>query len=258
MGAAVKGWSNVTHAILAWKGKKPTSRVMEEARGARYRLMAACCAKRKIKHLFLAHHQNDQAETFLFRLAKGSGLDGLAGMKRVQAYEGLIFARPFLDVPKDRLIATCKNYGVKYINDPSNEAERFARPRLRKAQKVLEAEGLTSKRLAQTAARLERARKTLYYISEKSFKGNALEKNTKRIVLNKAAFEADYEEIGFRILIQAIKYLRPDEDYLPRMEKIENLLSDILKPETFRKRTLGGLIFERDDRKKTVKISIEG
>ncbi len=256
--ARMKGWPNTEHHILKWKGAKPKTRLMEVARTARYDLMAGYCGKHKIRHLFLAHHQDDQAETFLFRLAKGSGLDGLASIRPVQTHEsGFMLVRPFLGVEKERLVATCGQYKIFFVKDPSNSTDRFVRPRLRKSRKVLEEEGLSAKRLSVTAARLERARAGLDEIAEKSFKKNVITRSAHKVVLDQKAWARGPEEISLRVLLKIIRYLRPGEDYLPRMEKIEDLFGDLYRVGPFRKRTLGGLVFERDDRKKAVVISRE-
>jgi tRNA(Ile)-lysidine synthase len=106
--AWLKNWPNTRHSVLKWEGDKPQNRIQEEARNARYRLMTDYCAGQGISSLFLAHHQDDQAETFLLRLAMGSGLDGLAAMRAVhKTGAGLILLRPFLTLPKERLLATC-------------------------------------------------------------------------------------------------------------------------------------------------------
>ena len=249
------GWG-VSHATLTWAGRKPKTRLMEAAREARYQLIGDYCRKTKIKHLFLAHHQDDQAETFLFRLAKGSGLDGLSGIRPVQKKAELLLLRPLLSVPKEVLVATCKFYKLPFARDPSNAKKQYARPRLRNARSILEEEGLSSKRLATTAARVERARKSLNDISDKSFKKNAIINDTNRIVL-KSVIMKEPEEIGLRVVIKSIEKLRPDLAYRPRMEKIEDLFADLRDVKPFRKRTLGGLVFARDDLKKTVTISVE-
>jgi tRNA(Ile)-lysidine synthase len=257
-GKRMEGWSNLQHEILKWKGKKPKARMMEEARVARYDLIAQYCRKHKIKYLFLAHHQDDQAETFLLRLAGGSGLDGLAAIRPVQVYDKtLTVLRPLLGFSKERLIATCKVHKIPYLKDPSNKAQKFARPRLRKSWKILEAEGLSSKRLAVTAARIDRARRALDEMAEKAFYGSLLAKTTNRIVLDQESWCRLPGEIAFRVVLKAIRHLRPGENYLPRMEKIEDLFADLFSPKPFRKRTLGGAVFERDDRKGLVIVSAE-
>ena len=254
----VKNWPGVGHTTLQWAGEKPASGVQEAARKARYELMAEYCAAHNIRHLFLAHHQGDQAETFLFRLAKGSGLDGLAGMRARQACsKSLTLLRPLLDIPKERLVATCAQYDVQYVEDPTNESEKYARVRLRRSMDALEEEGLTPKRLSVTARRLSRARQALEETAADVFENSLVDRDSKRIVLNYKNLVKAPEEIAFRVILEAIGLLRPEEDYAPRMEKIENLFAGLMDGQPFRRRTLGGLVFERDDRKSHVIVQRE-
>ena len=237
------------HHILRWEGEKPQASLQEAARRARYDLMAGYCAVQGIRCLFLAHHMDDQAETLLFRLAKGSGLDGLSGMRPVQAYgDDLMSLRPFLRVGKDELVQTCVGNGVDYVRDPSNENERFARVRLRRSREVLEEEGLSAKRLAVTARRLERARDALDVLSRSVFENNTIELKTNRIVFNFNGLIGQPEEIVLRCLLMGFAHLRPDADYMPRFEKIEAMLGDLLRCEGFRKRTLDGGICELESK----------
>ncbi len=254
----VSGWPSVTHTILKWEGEKPQNHIQEEARTARYQLMSKYCRENGINHLFLAHHQDDQAETFLLRLAMGSGLDGLAAMRPVHTYNNdLILMRPLLSIPKDRVMATCAAQGIDFVSDPSNKSENFARVRLRKSLSALEAEGLSSKRLAVTSERLDRARQTLDIIAEKAQISAVISRDSARIVYRIEPLLEWPEEIVLRVLIQAMKTLRPQGEHLPRMEKIESLFRDFMAPAPFTKRTLGGLIFERDDREKRLVVTVE-
>src|SRR5262249_19849708 len=113
-----------------------------------------------------AHTLDDQAETVLFRLTRGSGVAGLAGMSRTDAVpvpegRGLQLIRPLLLVPKARLIATLEAAKVPFAVDPTNADPRFARPRLRALMPVLAAEGLTAARLSRLAARAGRVEAAL-------------------------------------------------------------------------------------------------
>lgn len=154
-------------------------------------------------------------------------------------------------------MATAKVLAVPYVNDPSNSSDNFARVRLRKSMAALEAEGLSAKRLATTAERLERARQTLDIIAEKAQISAIISKETDRITYKVEPLLEWPEEIVLRVLIQALKTMRPKGEHLPRMEKIESLFRDFLSPAPFTKRTLGGLIFERDDRDKRLIIALE-
>lgn len=257
VGADLADFSCVQHHILTWENPS-ARRVQEEARKARYALMAEYCAAQRIGTLFLAHHRDDQAETVLFRLAKGSGLDGLCGMREVYDYsDDLKLCRPLLGVSKDDLIAVCETLGVSYVDDPSNESEDYARVRLRKSRAVLEDEGLTAKRLVVSAKRLVRARDALDEMAEKAYIDAIQEKNTKQVVFKTKSLLGWPEEIMLRAVIKAMQGLRPGREYAPRMEKIEDLVFDLIHEEVFRKRTLGGVIIERDDKDGVIKLVCE-
>ena len=245
VGQWLEGWTGFEHHILKW-GSPTETALQEEARKARYGLMADYCREHGIAHLFLAHHRDDQAETLLFRLAKGSGLDGLAGMQALQEYEGLTLVRPLLGVSKDALVKTCETAGVDFIEDPSNENADFARARLRQARAVLEEEGLSSKRLAVTAMRLSRARQALEIWAEEVYNQANIKNDAKRIEFQLKPLLSKPEEVIVRVVLMALEQFRPEFDYAPRMEKVEALVYDLRSSDNFRKRTLGGVIFEVD------------
>jgi tRNA(Ile)-lysidine synthase len=148
------------HRILVWRGSKPVTRVQETARQARYDLLVGHAKEIGVSHVVLAHHADDQAETVLFRLLRGSGPAGLAGMAGESLRDDVTLARPFLAIPKARLIATCQAARQGFVDDPSNAEPRFARVRLRRLMPLLEKEGLDRDgllRLAERAARSEAA-----------------------------------------------------------------------------------------------------
>lgn len=118
-------------AILKWKGAKPRSAIQQSAREARYRLLFAACRARRILHLLVAHHADDQAETIAMRAGRNSGPDGLAGMAAMVEHRHLRLLRPLLGVPRGRLTATVEKAGIAWIEDPSNVDPRFERARLR-------------------------------------------------------------------------------------------------------------------------------
>ena len=149
------------HHVLRWQGAKPRTGIPAAARAARYRLLTDWCRRAGVLHLALGHHLEDQAETFLLRLARGSGVDGLAAMAPVTELGGVRLLRPLLDVEKERLRASLRRRGQEWIEDPSNADPGFARTRMRAQLPELAAEGLTPGRLATTAARMARARNAL-------------------------------------------------------------------------------------------------
>jgi tRNA(Ile)-lysidine synthase len=124
----------IAHRTLVWKRPAgvPRSALQARAREERYRLLAGWCRRRGVLHLALAHHAGDQAETVLMRLARGAGLDGLAGMAASLAREGVRLIRPLLLIDPRRLRASLVAAGQDWIEDPSNRDERFERIRWRR------------------------------------------------------------------------------------------------------------------------------
>jgi len=151
----------VPHAILRWTGAKPSTRLQERAREARYRLLAEHAWAIGADTIVTAHHADDQAETVLFRLMRGSGVAGLRGMETMSRREGVSIARPLLGVGKSALIAFARAHGAAFVEDPSNAELRFARPRLRALIAGLTGEGLDAKGLARLARRAAEADEAL-------------------------------------------------------------------------------------------------
>ena len=159
------------HVTLEWSGKKPAAGVQEAARNARYRLMAEF-AKRECEDCVIvtAHTRDDQAETVLMRLARGSGVDGLAAIPALSSMNGVPVSRPLLDVSRDTLENVLESRRVGWIVDPSNDATQFERVRVRKARREREALGLSDEALARTAARMARAQSALDAIVERTIR----------------------------------------------------------------------------------------
>jgi tRNA(Ile)-lysidine synthase len=168
----------IRHRTMRWTGDKPETGLQEAARAERYRLLAAAARAAGAVHILTAHTLDDQAETVLLRMARGSGLTGLAAMARETILMGqtrgagpsrrraggpLLLVRPLLDLPKARLIATLEASRIAFCDDPSNRDPRFTRARLRELMPVLAGEGLDAKRLALLARRLRRAEATIEF-----------------------------------------------------------------------------------------------
>src|ERR1700678_708101 len=151
----------VPHQTLIWRGEKPRTRLQERARDARYALLADHARAIDAEIVVTAHHLDDQAETVLFRLLRGSGLSGLAGIAARTTRDGLNLARPLLGLAKADLVAYCEEEGVSFVRDPANEDPRYARTRMRALMAMmLAAEGLDAlalARLARRAAQVEDA-----------------------------------------------------------------------------------------------------
>lgn len=150
----------VPHEILDWSGEKPATRLQERAREARYALLKDEARRVGADFILTAHHADDQAETILMRLVRGSSFAGLAGMAALSLRDGVTVFRPFLGLRKAALVAFCEGAQIPFMLDPSNENPRFGRTGARRLALRLEAEGLGPgewARLARRAARAEAA-----------------------------------------------------------------------------------------------------
>jgi tRNA(Ile)-lysidine synthase len=228
------------HVILTWHGPKPQTGVQQAARAARYRLMDAYMAANGIGLLLTAHTRDDVAETFLMRLARGSGLDGLAamtprarlsdlGIADPSVISGAEIARPLLGLSKDRLRATLQARGLSWIEDASNQSPTFERPRLRAARAVLDDLGLTDAMLALSATRLLRARRALEQ-SVAQFccaSSGAVRANPRGILtLDLARLRAAEPEIALRVLARAIAAAGGSDQPVP-LAKLEALFEGL-------------------------------
>lgn len=101
------------------------------AREGRHRALNDMAVAAGADLLLLAHHRRDQAETFLLQAMRGAGTAGLAGMPRAQWRDGICWARPWLEQPRELIQAYAERHGLRWIEDPSNGDARFARNRLR-------------------------------------------------------------------------------------------------------------------------------
>lgn len=252
--AWAKNWPQVTHKALVWKGRKPKTGIMEAARAARYALMESACKKAKIKVLALAHHADDQAETFFMRLAHGSGLDGLCGMRAITKYNrGPDIYRPFLNLSHAGLVAYCRAHKIKWVEDPTNKNDVYTRARLRKA---LAKEGLDSKRLAATMRRLASASAALDEISDMAAK-NALKKSSPLVrVYDFKNLAAQPYEVFLRTLRQAVGAVGK-AGYGPRLERLEEIAATLKNASICTRATLGGCFLEAHPRKNTLTIRRE-
>ncbi|HLZ04038.1 MAG TPA: tRNA lysidine(34) synthetase TilS [Bradyrhizobium sp.] len=198
----------IEHRTMKWTGAKPKNGIPAAARAARYRLLADAAKSAGATHILTAHTSDDQAETVLMRLFRGSGIAGLSAMARESMRDGVVLARPLLSVPKSRLVATLGKAGIAYADDPTNRDLAFARPRLRALLPMLAAEGGDARGLARLAARLGRANEAVEVLADGAerylaLRGRAPPRQEGR-EFDAEAFAALPEEIRLRLLIRAI------------------------------------------------------
>ena len=228
---AVAGWlatRGIDHRILPLEIDLDGSgaRLQERARAARYDRLERCCADAGILHLLTAHTRDDQAETVLLRFAKGSGIDGLAGMPAVTERAAIRVLRPLLDWPKRDLAATCVAARQAWVIDPSNRSRRFARGRLRHAVDALAAEGYTPERAANLAQRAGLARQALDAATADLLAAAAAVHAEGYVDLDRRPIAAAPTEIALRGIAACLRIVGGGT-YGPRFERLQALLAAI-------------------------------
>jgi len=230
----------IDHVILTRSDAPIDRNLQAAAREARYAQMSSWCRANGVLHLALAHHQEDQAETVLLRLGRGSGVDGLAAMAPVTETSDVRLLRPLLDTPKQRLEATLAAAGQDHIEDPSNRNEAFARVRMRNAAPLLEREGLTPARLAATARQMARARSALEDAAAQLLARGAALFPEGYAVVDIAPFCRAPAEIALRSLSRLLATVAGSA-YPPRFDRTERLWRAVCRDgDLATARTLGG------------------
>ncbi|HLI13587.1 MAG TPA: tRNA lysidine(34) synthetase TilS [Alphaproteobacteria bacterium] len=238
----VAGWlkhRGISHRVLRWGEAKPITNLQAAARAARYRLLGEWCRRASVLHLLLAHQLEDQAETFLLRLGRGSGVEGLAAMAPVTETSDLRLLRPLLTVPRARLAATLVAAKQDWLDDPSNRDPRHGRVRLRLLMPGLAREGLGPLRLAATARQLGFARQALEEATARLLADAVTIDPAGFAILRVASLAAAPLELGLRSLARVLQCVG-GTDYPPRLERLERLYFEIAGAGLGSARTLSG------------------
>jgi tRNA(Ile)-lysidine synthase len=228
--------------VLVWKGTKPRASIEDAAREARYRLMGAWCARNKIAHLLVAHTMDDVAETFLIRLGRGSGVDGLSAIRArtrlpVEGFDGVTLHRPLLGFTRAELRRFLQARGAHWIEDPMNDDPRFTRTRMRALLPLLAEAGVPLHRISDAAHHLARGREALEAATAEFLSRHARQ-GAGAALLDGDALLAAPREIGLRVLSTLLRSVAGVQ-YPPRFDGLEGLYA-ALEERPFAARTLAG------------------
>ena len=221
--AAIMKRAGIEHYILSWQGDKPQTGIEEAARQARYKLMFDFCRRKNIKILATGHHRRDQAETFLLRLQRGSGVFGLSCILPISQRGDITIIRPQLNKSPENLRAYLKAKGIEWIEDPMNQQDDFARVKMRKFLPELAQVGIDEKRLADTAAVLANTRMFLQNLADKFIVDNVRNWSDVAVCLSWHKLKNLHKEISLVVLGQLIKKIGGG-DYLPEASEIKRVL----------------------------------
>jgi tRNA(Ile)-lysidine synthase len=240
--ARVGSWlaaRGIEHHVLPWLGPYPLHGLQAAARLARYDLLGEWCRSRSVLHLLVAHHREDQAETLMLRLGRGSGVTGLAGMAALVECPHYRLIRPLLELPSARLRSTLRVLGQDWVDDPSNRNPAFARVRVRGLDTGLASVGITPARLSTTARHLARARRALERVADTVLAQSVTLDPAGWISADLAPVIAAPEEIRLRCLAAMLATIGGSV-YTPRFESLERLDQAIVTQTLSGGRTLGG------------------
>ena len=211
----------IAHTILTARwAKAPETAIQERARNQRYRLLGYWAEERGLDAIATAHHADDQAETVLMRLARGSGVRGLAGIRPRSSTPGshVRLVRPLLGWRRVELQQICTDVGLTPITDPSNHDERFERVRMRNA--LGGADWLDAAEIARSAAHLAAADTALEWAASNEWRHGVHEKSD--LVIYRPG-DAPAEIIR-RIVGRAVRKLANEGDGDLRGRELDHLL----------------------------------
>jgi len=246
-GKKVMAWARAAGLrghVLRDENALPTSDNLEAAaRALRYRLMGAAMAKKKLAALYVAHTEDDQAETFLLRLGRGSGVDGLSGMRALAPFPDpnfpeLRLARPLLSFSRAVLREYLAALNQPWIDDPMNADPRFARVRVRQAWPELTALGLSPARLVEACNHLARARVALEIAAE-AVAARACRPHADGVLIDPVALSQAPPELALRSLA-GVLMLVSGNPYRPRFDRLQSLFAALAEDGLKGGRTLHG------------------
>ncbi len=223
--------------------KKINSNIQKNARDLRYNLLIKFCKKNKIKSILTAHHKDDQIETFLIRLSRGSGVEGLSSMSQsTKLKHGIKLVRPFLEFKKDELKYISKKAFKETIKDPSNENKKFLRTNIRELIRLLENKGLNFDQIIRSIQNISSTKEAINFYVNRSL-SQFVKFKKRETIIDLKMFKKEPKEVKFKIINKIVKN-RTLSYYPPRSQKVLNLISRF-ESKNPKKCTLGGCIFER-------------
>lgn len=231
----------IPHHILIWADGRSAARaggnLMDKARQARLGLLAEWASARGIGTVLLGHTMDDQAEGFVMNLSRAAGIDGLAGMRPRFSAQGIDWRRPLLAAGRAELRDHLRGRAIPWIEDPSNDNDRFARVRARKAMAAMARTGITPGGIAASVAHLQTARAALLAAAAQAARDLTRTEGA-ALVIAPAALSLPPETL--RRLIQSTILWMAEGEYPPRGSQLDRLIAALHQG---RPAQLGGLRF---------------
>ncbi|WP_395463306.1 tRNA lysidine(34) synthetase TilS [Wolbachia endosymbiont of Cantharis cryptica] len=214
--------------ILNWEKQNIKGNVQSQARKARYKLLTEWCKNNNVKYLFVAHHKDDQAETFLLRLERGSGIDGLSSMDYKSFLNGIYIFRPLLNFSRSKIERYANFYQLKWIEDRSNQDLKYRRTLYRNLLKASDNQETLTERICLTALHMKRAAKALMHYTRLAFNDCVNIHDLGYIEIKLSEFYKLPEEIALRLLLYSIMIIS-SKHYRPRYNSLIAIFNKILQ-----------------------------
>lgn len=215
----------LSHDILRWDHGPIQGNLLDQARRARYALIADWARGLGLDAVALAHTATDQAETLLMGLARGAGLDGLSGMRGRFEVAQVTFFRPFLSFGREDLRGFLRRNGLGWLDDPTNADERYLRIKARRALKALAPLGITEARLAGSAHHLAQAQGAVRRAAGAAAR-DLVREVAGGLLLDRDGLRRLGPELERRVLILCLLWLTQN-DHPPRGSEVQRLLQAI-------------------------------
>ena len=233
---------HIEHHTLIWEGEKPVTGIEEQARLARYALLIGWCKENKVKYLAIAHHLFDQAETFLMRLQRGSGLFGLSAIQEVSVKNGITILRPLLHTHPQVMKDYLKERHIDWVEDESNQCEDFLRVKMRKFLPQLADMGITAERIGEAVTNLQRTREFITDTVQQLIDEHIAFYQGLGCAIDFALFVRWHKELKFYVLSKLLADIG-GLNYVPEATALLNLI-DKMQEKGFSSATLGGVYIE--------------
>lgn len=241
----------IPHTTLTWQGWNGRGNLQDAARTARRQLITTWAKRHHLGAVALGHTADDQAETFLMRLSRGSGLEGLSSMESETHADGLSWVRPLLPIRREALRDYLKERGINWVDDPSNDNPAFGRVRMRNALKTLQNEGIDVPRIVATTRRLQSAKEVLFTATRDLADVAATMHPAGDMTIDIPRLLGARRAVQLRLLSEALRHISAAY-YAPRAHQSEAIL-DALDGETFEDQALIGCLVRRSGQTLTLR-----
>ncbi|QOD38658.1 tRNA lysidine(34) synthetase TilS [Candidatus Wolbachia massiliensis] len=214
--------------ILHWEKQNVKGNVQLKARKARYKLLTEWCKNNNVKYLLVAHHKDDQAETFLLRLERGSGIDGLSSMDYQSFLNNVCILRPLLNFSRSEIEKYANFHQLKWVEDRSNQDLKYRRTLYRNLLKASDNQEILTERICLTALHMKRAAKALLHYTRLAFNDCVNVHDLGYIEIQLSEFYKVPEEIALRLLLYSIMTIS-SKYYKPRYNSLIAIFNKILR-----------------------------